>query len=135
LDHFTQYVGSCPESSPAVLCGIAHMQTTEGVWYPRGGIRAVPDALFRLGEELGVEFRPETGVRRVLTEANGSRVRGVETDAGEVIELAAVVSNADSARTHGELLKDTAPRAAKRFESRRDYEPACSGVVLYLGLN
>jgi len=24
LDHYTQYVGSCPESSPAVLCGIGH---------------------------------------------------------------------------------------------------------------
>jgi phytoene dehydrogenase-like protein len=77
LDHFTQYVGSCPESSPAVLCGIAHMQTSEGVWYPRGGIRAVPEALVRLGAELGVEYRTNTGIQRVLTEASGSRVRGV----------------------------------------------------------
>jgi phytoene desaturase len=135
LDHFTQYVGSCPESSPAVLCGIAHMQTSEGVWYPRGGTRAVPEALVRLGEELGVEYRTNCGVRRVLTEADGARVRGVETDSGEVVELAAVVSNADSARTHRELLQESAPRAAKRFENRRGYEPACSGVVLYLGLN
>jgi phytoene desaturase len=134
LDHFTQYVGSCPESSPAVLCGIAHMQTEEGVWYPRGGIRAVPDALIRLAEELGVEFRPGCGIQRVLTEADGKRVRGVETDNGEVLELAAVVSNADSARTHRELLRDSAPRAAARFEARRGYEPACSGIVLYLGL-
>ncbi len=134
LDHFTQYVGSCPESSPAVLCGIAHMQTSEGVWYPRGGTRAVPDALVRLGEELGVEFRTGTGVRRVLTDANSTRVRGIETDSGEVVELAAVVSNADSARTHRELLQEDAPRASIRFERRRNYEPACSGVVLYLGL-
>ena len=34
IDHFTQYVGSSPAASPAVLCGIAHMQTDEGVWYP-----------------------------------------------------------------------------------------------------
>ncbi|NCA12453.1 FAD-dependent oxidoreductase, partial [bacterium] len=27
LDHFTQYVGSAPDASPAVLCGIAHMQS------------------------------------------------------------------------------------------------------------
>ncbi len=135
LDHFTQYVGSCPESSPAVLCGIAHMQSAEGVWYPRGGTRAVPDALVRLGTELGVEYRTRTAVRRILTEANGTRVCGVETDAGETVELAAAVSNADSARTHRELLAETAPRAAARFEDRRGYEPACSGVVLYLGLN
>ncbi len=43
IDHFTQYVGSSPEASPAVLCGIAHMQTEEGVWYPIGGTRAVPE--------------------------------------------------------------------------------------------
>jgi phytoene desaturase len=135
LDHFTQYVGSCPESSPAVLCGIAHMQTDEGVWYPRGGTRAVPEALVRLGTELGVEYRTETGVKRILTDAKGLRLRGLQTDAGEVVDLAAVVSNADSARTHRELLNETAPRAAQRFESRRSFEPACSGVVLFLGLN
>src|SRR6185437_5455034 len=63
LDHFTQYVGSCPSQSPAVLCGIAHMQTSEGVWYPRGGTRAVPEALVRLADELGVELR--TGQRPI----------------------------------------------------------------------
>jgi phytoene desaturase len=133
LDHFTQYVGSCPEQSPAVLCSIAHMQTEEGIWYPRGGTRAVPEALVRLGEELGVEYRTETGIARVLTD--GSRVIGVETDSGGMVELAAVVSNADAVRTHRELLADTAPKAARRFERRRSYEPACSGVVLYLGLD
>ncbi len=49
IDHFTQYVGSAPTASPAVLCGIAHMQTSEGIWYPLGGTRAVPEALIRLG--------------------------------------------------------------------------------------
>ena len=135
LDHFTQYVGSNPAGSPAVLCGIAHMQTSEGVWYPRGGTRAVPEALSRLAGELGVELRTDCGVKRVLTDDRGRRVRGVETDAGEVVELAAVVSNADSVRTHRELLNESAPKASRRFEKRRGYEPACSGVVLYLGLN
>ncbi len=133
LDHFTQYVGSCPEQSPAVLCSIAHMQTQEGIWYPRGGTRAVPEALVKLGEELGVEYRTETGIARILVD--GGTVIGVETEAGERVELAAVVSNADTVRTHRELLSETAPRAARRFERRRSYEPACSGVVLYLGLN
>jgi len=135
LDHFTQYVGSSPAASPAVLCGIAHMQTSEGVWYPRGGTRAVPEALVQLGEELGVEYRTECGVRKVLVDAAGATVRGIETDTGEVVELAAVVSNADSVRAHQDLLSESAPRAAQKFERRRSYEPACSGVVLYLGLD
>ena len=135
LDHFTQYVGSCPESSPAVLCSIAHMQTAEGIWYPMGGTRAVPLALEKLALELGVEIRTECGVRGVRIADDGKTVCGVETEAGEVVELGALVSNADSVRTHRELVNGAAPKAVRRFDRRRDYEPACSGVVLYLGLN
>jgi diapolycopene oxygenase len=131
LDHFTQYVGSCPDASPAVLCGIAHMQTAEGIWYPRGGTRAVPEALRRLALDLGVEIREGTGVRRILVEKGAAA--GVETDAGERVPLAAVISNSDAVHTHRELLAGTP--AARRFERRRRYEPACSGVVLYLGLD
>ena len=41
VDHFAQYVGSNPFASPAVLSSIAHMQTNDGVWYPKGGTGAV----------------------------------------------------------------------------------------------
>ncbi len=130
LDHFTQYVGSSPYNSPAVLCSIAHMQTEGGVWYPIGGTRAVPEALAKLAGELGVEFRTGTGVTRILLDDN-ERVRGLVTDRGEEIELGAVVSNMDAVRTYHELVGG---KAAKRF-GRETAEPACSGVVLYLGLN
>jgi diapolycopene oxygenase len=134
IDHFTQYVGSSPDASPAVLCGIAHMQTEDGIWYPIGGTRAVPEALVKLGRELGVEYRTNTGIKRLLA-ADGQPVKGVETDSGEIFEADAVVSNADAVRTHRELLNGSSPKVVKAFDKRRDYEPACSGVVLYLGLN
>jgi diapolycopene oxygenase len=135
IDHFTQYVGSSPDASPAVLCGIAHMQTNEGVWYPMGGTRAVPLALAKLAGELGVELRTGVGVKHVHTTTDGSMVTSVELDTGECVEVSAIVSNADSVRTHRELLNGHAPKAKAKFEKRRTYEPACSGVVLYLGLN
>jgi phytoene desaturase len=130
LDHFTQYVGSSPDASPAVLCGIAHMQSNDGVWYPRGGTGAVPRALASLAVDLGVDIRTKTPNRRIIVD--GGRVRGVETEAGETIAAGAVVSNSDSVRTHRELVEG---RPRERFLQRRRYEPACSGVVLYLGLD
>ena len=130
LDHFTQYVGSAPDASPAVLCGIAHMQSQDGVWYPRGGTGAVPRALASLAVDLGVEIRTRTPIRRIIVD--GGRVRGVETAQGGIIPAGAVVSNSDSVRTHRELV---AGPARERFLRRRGYEPACSGVVLYLGLD
>ncbi len=137
MDHFTQYVGSSPLASPAVLCGIAHMQTQEGIWYPMGGTRAVPEALQKLAGELGVEIRTGVDVVRILTSRDAVSGRdcvvGVETAAHEKIDCDAVISNCDSVRTYRELLDGTL--AAKQFAKKKQPEPACSGVVLYLGLN
>ncbi len=130
LDHFTQYVGSSPYRSPAVLCSIAHMQLDGGVWYPMGGTGAVASSLARLAGELGVEQRTDCGVRRIIV--GDGRVSGVETEAGEQVALSAVVSNMDSVRTYDELIGG---RAMRRFRRGRSYAPACSGVVLYLGLD
>ena len=129
IDHFTQYVGSSPESSPAVLCGIAHMQTNEGIWYPKGGTRAIPEALVKLGQELGVRY--VTG--RQVTSINSERgsVTGVTLDDGQTIRSRTVVSNSDCVRTCQELLD---PAVGARKLASRKYEAACSGVVLYLGL-
>lgn len=130
FDHLVQYVGSSPEKSPAILCAIAHMQTSEGVWYPMGGTRAIPEALQKLATQLGVEFRPDTPIRRI--EVKDGRVLGIDTVHGLHIPLAAVVANSDCIRTYRELIGG---KIAEDFNQRRSYEPACSGVVLYLGLN
>ncbi len=136
MDHFTQYVGSSPLASPAVLCGIAHMQTQEGIWYPIGGTRAVPEALEKLAEELGVEIRTGCDVQQIATEtqAGVTRVVGVTLVDGERIECDAVISNCDAIRTYRELLAGT-PSASRFAKQYPKAEPACSGVVLYLGLN
>ena len=129
LDHFTQYVGSSPYGSPAVLCAIAHMQTAEGLWYPMGGTHAVAQALAKLAVELGAEIR--TGVEITGLELSGGAVRGVRTASGENLSFDAVVSNMDSIRTYRELVGGA---TAAHYE-RKGFEPACSGVVLYLGLD
>ncbi|MDH3742336.1 MAG: phytoene desaturase family protein [Hyphomicrobiales bacterium] len=129
LDHFVQYVGSSPYQSPAVLCSIAHMQTELGVWYPMGGTRAVPVALEKLARELGVEFELSCDIARI-DQANGA-VAAVETADGRRFDVDAVVSNMDAIRTYNELVGGE----AAEVYSPDKHEPACSGVVLYLGLN
>lgn len=141
MDHFTQYVGSSPFASPAVLCGIAHMQTSEGIWYPLGGTRAVPEALQRLAEQLGVRILTGCDVQRIETEdrplAAGRtipHVTAVHTAGGGRIACDAVISNSDAVRTYGELLQGL-PRAKRFAQKQAQQEPACSGVVFYWGLN
>jgi len=130
LDHYTQYVGSSPDASPAILCAIGHMQSEEGIWYPRGGTRAVPEALVKLGRELGVVYHTSTEIERLLIV--NEKIAGLTTAKGDSLRFDAVVSNEDAVRTYRELVGG---ERAKRFDKEREYEPACSGVVLYLGLN
>jgi diapolycopene oxygenase len=134
LDHMVQYVGSSPDASPAILTAIGSMQMEEGIWYPMGGTRAVPEAMVKLATELGVRFHTNTDVAKILTSGSGyESVTGLVTTMGDVHKFDAIVSNEDAIRTHRELLAQT--HAARTFEHKRSYEPACSGVVLYLGLN
>jgi diapolycopene oxygenase len=70
LDHYVQYVGSSPDNSPAILCSIGHMQAEQGIWYPKGGTRAVPQALVRLGTELGVRYHTSIEIARLLTDGS-----------------------------------------------------------------
>ncbi|MEM9877853.1 MAG: phytoene desaturase family protein [Pseudomonadota bacterium] len=128
LEHFIQYVGSSPLASPAVLCGIAQMQQGEGVWYPIKGTRAVPEALVKLGEKLGVTYRTGCDVSQI--ETSGGRATAIIAD-GERFVFDKVVSNMDSVRTYKELI------GGKAWQSfgYKNRSAACSGVVLYLGLD
>ncbi|WP_414472921.1 phytoene desaturase family protein [Microvirga sp. M2] len=129
LDHFTQYVGSSPYGSPAVLCAIAHMQAAEGVWYPMGGTRAVAEALMKLAAELGATFKPGSEVASLQIESG--EVKGLVLADGETASYDCVISNMDSIRTYRELVGGE----VGEHYARKDFEPACSGVVLYLGLS
>ena len=97
LDHFTQYVGSSPDRSPAVLCGIAHMQTSEGIWYPRGGTRGSRSPSFAWPRIWEWNCEP-AWVSSRSSSMDPEVWPGVLTEDNIHVPLAAVVSNADAVR-------------------------------------
>ncbi|RMH30450.1 MAG: phytoene desaturase [Planctomycetota bacterium] len=132
VEHFLQYVGSSPFLAPAILTMIASVQLDQGCWYAMGGTRMVARALERLARESGVDCR--TGVRVSSILHTNGRATGVRLESGEEICADAVVSNCDVQRTLTNLI-DTPAAHHERRSIARKYTPACSGVVLYLGLN
>ncbi len=132
FEHFVQYVGSSPFVSPAILCLIAWVQIGQGCWYPMGGTGRIAAALIRLCEEFGVEIRLGTPIARIETEAG--KVVGVAPESGELERFDVVIANSDVVRTLERMLPGTeAPAYLQKNEKR--LEPACSGIVLYLGCN
>lgn len=83
------YAGSSPDRARALYAVIAYMDTVGGVYFPRGGMRALPDALAGAAVKAGVEIRYGAAVSAL--ERDGWRVTAVRTDAGERIPCDALV--------------------------------------------
>ena len=130
FEHFVQYVGSSPYLAPAILCLIPWVQLGLGCWYPMGGTGAIAGALGQLTDELGVEVHLNAAVERI--EMQEGRAAGVVTDDGRVHKMDAVIANSDIVRTFRDLLPRDQSEPFLRKNAAR-LEPACSGVVLYLG--
>jgi len=135
-EHFLQYVGSSPFMAPAILSLIAAAQTDQGCWYAMGGTRSVAQGLARICREYEADGQATIllgeHAERIVTE-RGKAV-GVRLASGEVVAADAVVSNCDVQRTYRDLI-DSPPAAAEQKRIAAKYEPACSGVVLYLALD
>ena len=117
------YAGVAPRDALAVYAVIAYMDTVAGVFFPRGGIRALPDALAAAAQDAGVTFRYGTTVTEL--ERTSDRVSAVITDAGERISCDAAVLTTELPLTY-QLLR----RQPKRLLPLR---AAPSAVVLHLG--
>jgi phytoene desaturase len=83
------YAGVPPHRALAVYAVIAYMDTISGVYFPRGGVRALPDALAAAAADAGVEFRYGSAVSAL--ERMGDRVVAVRTESGERVTADAVV--------------------------------------------
>ncbi|MGM1065048.1 phytoene desaturase family protein [Saccharothrix sp. Mg75] len=87
------YAGVPPRRALAAYAVIAYMDTVAGVHHPRGGMRALPDALAAAAVDAGADVRYQTPV--AWLERVGGRVSAVRTTRGERIPCDAVVLTPD----------------------------------------
>lgn len=118
------YAGVPPQRALGAYAVIAYMDTVAGVYFPRGGMRALPQALADAATEAGAEFR--YGATVTSLERSGDRVTAVRTADGERITADAVVLTPDLPVVHRLL-----GRAPRRLVPLR-WSP--SAVVLHAGV-
>jgi phytoene desaturase len=120
------YAGLSPARALAIYSVITYMDTVAGVYFPAGGMHAVPRALAAAATKHGVRIRYDETVARI--EVTGGRARAVITESGERIPADVVVVNADLPTAYAQLLPPGyTPRRVKRLR----YAP--SAVVLHAG--
>jgi phytoene desaturase len=117
------YAGVSPQQALAIYAVIAYMDSVNGVFFPKGGMHAVPRALAGAAEKHGVTFKYSTTVTSI--ERKNGRATAVLTDTGERIPCDVVVLNPDLPVAWRDLLGKQ-PRSIKRLK----YSPSCATLLI-----
>ena len=119
------YAGLAPDDALALYAVITYMDSINGVYFPEGGMHALPVALAQAAEKAGTTFCYGDPVTSLLRSSAG-RVAGVQTASGTKIAADAVVCTLDLPTAYATLLPELRPPRAK------SYSP--SAVVWHVGV-
>ncbi|MCC7451541.1 MAG: phytoene desaturase [Anaerolineae bacterium] len=122
------YMGLSPFEAPATFSMMPYTELAHGVWYPKGGMYRVVEALVEIARQAGVAFMFDTAVDRIAID--GGRARGVVLEDGRQLTADTVVANADLPYVYQNLLPDadlTERVTHKRF--------SCSVISFFWGVD
>jgi phytoene desaturase len=122
------YMGLSPFEAPATFSMMPYTELTHGVWYPKGGMYCVVEALMEIARQAGVEFAFNTPVKQI--ELNGKRAKGVILENGQRLEADAVLANADLPYVYQNLLP---PDVQAEGLARKRY--SCSVISFFWGVD
>jgi phytoene desaturase len=110
------YAGLSPYEALALYAVIGYMDSVAGVYFPRGGMHALPRAMAGAAQKHGVTMRLGETVTRV--ELRGTRAVAVHTSVGERLACDAVVLGPDLPVARRDLL-------GRPLRRRLRYSPSC----------
>lgn len=122
------YMGLSPFEAPATFSMMPYTELAHGVWYPKGGMYQLVEALTMLAREAGVEFAFNTRVKKI--NVTGTRTSGVVLEEGINIQADAVLANADLPYVYQNLLPQDGQ--VKKFDRKRY---SCSVISFFWGVD
>jgi phytoene desaturase len=112
----SMYAGVVPSQALALYAVISYMDSVAGVFFPRGGMHALPEAMARAATDAGVTIRYGAEVAQLVR--TGNRARAVQLVDGERIDCDALVLTVDLPVARRTLLDDPIRRDLR-------YSPSC----------
>ena len=123
------FLGAKPSATPGFYNFMNYADFGLGTWHPKGGMYKVVAAMESLAVELGVAFRTEANVEKIIVENNNAIGLVVN---GEEIKADVVLSGADYHFT--ETLLETSQRQySEKYWDRKTFAP--SSLLFYVGFD
>ena len=115
-------MGINPSQAPAIFSLMQYAEMADGIWYPKGGMYSIIEALMKIAHKWGIQFYFNTPVEKIKIE--GNQVTGVTLEDGREIQSDLVIANADLPYVYNQLLPDSG--YAKQLEKKKY---GCSALV------
>jgi len=131
LQYQTVLLGTSPYNTPGIYSLMNYVDFVDGVWYPKGGIHKLIEALVTVAKKNGVAFRTEAPVEQIIIE-NGTAV-GVRLENGEELRADFVISNADYQHTETKLISPDYRDHSPAYWDKQILAP--SAFIMYLGVD
>jgi phytoene desaturase len=122
------YMGLSPFEAPATFSMMPYTELAHGVWYPKGGMYSVVEAIMEIAQRAGAEFVFNAPIEKI--EVADTHVRAINLADGRRFEADAIVANADLPYIYQELLPDK--RASRRMNHKRF---SCSVISFFWGVD
>jgi phytoene desaturase len=121
-------MGLSPFDAAATFSLMPYTEQEHGVWYPRGGMYSIVEALTTLARQAGVEFAFDTTVEGIRVE-NG-RASGLDLEHNQHIRPDVILANADLPYIYTDLLPKSA--MAERILKKKY---SCSVISFFWGVD
>lgn len=121
------FLGTLPQTTPALYSFMNYGGIAGGTWYPMGGMHKLIEALTTLATELGVDIQTSTPIDTI----NLSRTSVVKSGSRQ-FHSAGVVAAADYHHVEHSLLEEKDRHYSSRYWEKRKMAP--SSLIFYLGV-
>ncbi len=122
------YMGLSPFEAPATFSLMPYTELEHGVWYPKGGMYRIIEALMSLAQAAGVEFAFDTTVEEIVVE--GGRITHLEVEHDQQVSADIFLANADLPYVYHDLLPER-----KRAEKIAHKRFSCSTISFFWGVD
>ncbi len=129
LEYAMVFLGTSPFDAPSLYRLMSYLDFEQGVYFPKGGMYKVTEALIAVGKKFGVRYH--TGATISSITVTDGIARGIVVN-GSRLSADFVISNADLAFTETKLLPEKYQTYTSRYWKSKKAAPAA--LLLYLGV-
>ena len=128
------FLGALPADIPALYSLMNYADIKLGTWYPEGGMFNIASAMHKLAVELGVKFKFNHDVNKIVVE-NGTAKKVQATFDNQPVDFEAdvVIGGADYHFIESTLLQKEYQSYSESYWDKRVMAP--SSLLFYVGLN